>query len=204
LAGDTRVVTRNGIKRLDTVLESDRVWDGAEWVAHNGLVAKGEQPVINLWGVHLTPDHKVLMNAGWMEAKDCYGLDRCGLIHPPVVGHAQESEPVRSSAEVYDLMDCGPRNRFAVLDECGRPFIVHNCTQGLAASLLRQTLVKIHTTVNSADIVGHTHDEVICETDEDNAELFAERLKSIMLEGFDWTTGLPLGAEVKTSWFYHK
>lgn len=81
---------------------------------------------------------------------------------------------------------------------------LENGTQALAASLLRQTLVKIHTTVNSADIVGHTHDEVICETDEDNAELFAERLKSIMLEGFDWTTGLPLGAEVKTSWFYHK
>jgi DNA polymerase len=81
---------------------------------------------------------------------------------------------------------------------------LENGCQGIAASLLRQTLVKIHTTVNSADIVGHTHDEVICETNEDNAELFAERLKSIMLEGFDWTTGLPLGAEVKTSWYYHK
>jgi DNA polymerase len=81
---------------------------------------------------------------------------------------------------------------------------IENCTQATAASLLRQTLVRIESTVSDADIVGHTHDEVICETDEDNAELFADRLKSIMLEGFDWTTGLPLGAEVKTSWYYRK
>ena len=101
-------------------------------------------------------------------------------------------------------MDCGPRNRFTVLDEDGRPFIVHNCTQATAASLLRQTLVRIESTVSDAIIVGHTHDEVICETDEANAEAFAPRLKSIMVEGFDWSKGLPLGAEVATSWYYHK
>lgn len=81
---------------------------------------------------------------------------------------------------------------------------IENATQGTAASMLRQTLIKIETQVNSAEIVGHTHDEVICETDKDNADLFAERLKSIMLEGFDWTKGLPLGAEVKVDWYYHK
>lgn len=81
---------------------------------------------------------------------------------------------------------------------------IENCTQATAASLLRQTLVRIETTVSDAIIVGHTHDEVICETDEANAEAFAPRLKSIMVEGFDWSKGLPLGAEVATSWFYHK
>jgi hypothetical protein len=81
---------------------------------------------------------------------------------------------------------------------------IENCTQATAASLLRQTLVRIESTVSDAIIVGHTHDEVICETDEANAEAFAPRLKSIMVEGFDWSKGLPLGAEVATSWYYHK
>lgn len=81
---------------------------------------------------------------------------------------------------------------------------IENATQGTAASMLRQTLVKIETTVENAIVVGHTHDEVICEIDKNEAPLFADRLKSIMVEGFDWTKGLPLGAEVKTSWYYHK
>lgn len=81
---------------------------------------------------------------------------------------------------------------------------VENNTQATAASMLRQTLVKLETTVKDAEVVGHTHDEIICETTEENAEPFAERLKAIMVEGFDWTKGLPLGAEAMSSWYYHK
>lgn len=81
---------------------------------------------------------------------------------------------------------------------------IENATQGTAASMLRQTLVRIEAEVEEAEIVAHTHDEVITETTEEHVEAFARRLKEIMVEGFAWTNGLPLGAEVKTDWYYHK
>lgn len=81
---------------------------------------------------------------------------------------------------------------------------IENATQATAASMLRQTLVKLEISEKIAEVVGHTHDEVICEIDKDDAGAFSDRLKRVMVEGFDWTKGLPLGAEVKSDWYYHK
>ena len=82
--------------------------------------------------------------------------------------------------------------------------MVENGTQATAASILRQTLVRLETEEAEAEIVGHTHDEVIGEVEDTKASGFAERLESVMVRGFDWTGGLPLAAEVSTSWYYTK
>ena len=81
---------------------------------------------------------------------------------------------------------------------------VENPTQGAAASLLRGTLVRLEEREPDAMTVLHTHDEVGCEVPDAMASGFAERLESVMTEGFDWTAGLPLAAEVTTDWYYHK
>ena len=81
---------------------------------------------------------------------------------------------------------------------------VENGTQATAASILRQTLVRLEAEEKDAEIVLHTHDEVGGEVDETKAGAFAERLMSTMVRGWDWTEGLPLAAEVSTSWFYTK
>lgn len=83
---------------------------------------------------------------------------------------------------------------------------VENNTQGTAASLLRQTLVRLEDEVAPEDgeTVLHTHDEVGCEVPDATAGAFAERLESVMVAGFDWTAGLPLAAEVTVDWYYHK
>jgi hypothetical protein len=81
---------------------------------------------------------------------------------------------------------------------------IENGTQGLAASILRGTLTRLEDEEDEAETVGDTHDEIICEIDEDRAKSFAERLEATMVRGFDWTEGLPLAAEVKTDWYYHK
>lgn len=113
-------------------------------------------------------------------------------------------------ARVEDVEKFGRLNRaITYLNGMGRRSLwsglqVENVTQATAASMLRQTLVKLEINEKQAVVVGHTHDEVICEIDEDHAGPFAERLKEIMVTGFDWTKGLPLGAEVKSDWFYHK
>ena len=81
---------------------------------------------------------------------------------------------------------------------------VENGTQATAASILRQTLVRLEAEDKDAETVLHTHDEVGGEVDETKAGAFAERLMSTMVRGWDWTEGLPLAAEVSTSWFYTK
>ena len=81
---------------------------------------------------------------------------------------------------------------------------IENGTQATAASILRQTLVRLDVEEKEAEIVLHTHDEVGGEVDEAKASGFAERLHGVMVRGFDWTEGLPLAAEVSTSWYYTK
>jgi DNA polymerase len=81
---------------------------------------------------------------------------------------------------------------------------VENGTQATAASILRQTLVSLEAEETEAEIVLHTHDEAGGEVDEAKAGAFAERLENVMTRGWDWTEGLPLAAEISTSWYYTK
>jgi len=81
---------------------------------------------------------------------------------------------------------------------------VENGTQATAASILRQTLVRLEAEETEAEIVLHTHDEVGGEVDTARAGAFADRLHDAMVTGYDWTEGLPLAAEISTSWYYTK
>ena len=82
--------------------------------------------------------------------------------------------------------------------------MVENCTQATAASILRQTLVRLDVEEKEAETVLHTHDEVGAEVPEASARAFADRLHDTMVKGFEWTEGLPLAAEISTAWWYTK
>lgn len=69
LGADTRVITHRGIKRLVDVTTADQLWDGSQWVNHDGLMYKGEKPTISICGVDMTPDHKTLCGTTWHEAE---------------------------------------------------------------------------------------------------------------------------------------
>lgn len=62
---DTRVLSSRGIVRIVDVKTTDMLWDGVEWVNHQGLVYQGRRQTQELSGVHATPDHLVLMGDGW-------------------------------------------------------------------------------------------------------------------------------------------
>lgn len=79
-----------------------------------------------------------------------------------------------------------------------------NGCQGLAASILRGTIHKLEERETEAEVIGHTHDEILNEIDEDLAGPFAERLHGVMVEGFEWSEGLPLAADISTCWYYTK
>ena len=69
LAGDTEVLTDSGWKALTGVGRTDRVWDGVQWVSHDGVTYQGMKNVINFGGVWMTPDHRVFSEGGWHEAQ---------------------------------------------------------------------------------------------------------------------------------------
>lgn len=104
---------------------------------------------------------------------------------------------------VYDLANCGPRNRFVVLGEEG-PAIVHNCenvTQAAACDLLCEALLNLE--AEGYQTVLTVHDEAICEVP-DTAAFSAERMEKIMCRLPKWAAGLPLAAAGFESLRYRK
>lgn len=65
---ETRVITSNGVKVLRNVNRDDLLWDGVEWVKHQGVIAKGVRRVVNVDGIDITPDHMVLVQGSWKKA----------------------------------------------------------------------------------------------------------------------------------------
>lgn len=123
LGAHTRVLTDNGWKRIINVSIDDRLWDGDEWVSHDGLIYRGISETISFRGISVTPDHKILQNGEWIEAKfaETGGITTTG--EPTHI----EGDHATGKQAVYDLLNAGARNRFAVCGADGVPFIVHNC-----------------------------------------------------------------------------
>jgi hypothetical protein len=64
---DTKVLTNYGWKRIVEVKTTDMVWDGEEWVTHQGVVPKGLREVVTAYGIDATPEHEILTGHGWRE-----------------------------------------------------------------------------------------------------------------------------------------
>lgn len=82
LAEGTQVLTDRGWTEIQNVTTKDALWDGEQWVSHEGLINKGIQEVINIDGALMTPDHKVLTQEGWKNAPSCKGLKRYEVKQP--------------------------------------------------------------------------------------------------------------------------
>lgn len=68
LAAGTLVVTNRGLIPIEEVTPADKLWDGIEWVSHEGLIAQGLRETLTLSGVSLTPDHRVWCGTHWKDA----------------------------------------------------------------------------------------------------------------------------------------
>lgn len=64
----TQVLTDGGFKDIMAVTSTDKVWSGEKWVNTKGAHLMGWKPVINVDGVLMTEDHKILTHS-WKEAK---------------------------------------------------------------------------------------------------------------------------------------
>lgn len=70
IAGDTEVLSNRGWVRMVDLRDDDLLWDGEAFVAHEGLIDKGERECIEFNGVTMTPDHKVFDGKKWEEAQN--------------------------------------------------------------------------------------------------------------------------------------
>lgn len=160
LAGDTEVLTNNGWKTIVTVSKDDKLWDGVQWVAHQGLVCNGEKNTIDVDGVRMTPDHMVLSGSSWEQASVCVQT-RSYLSQALCTGgesleiwrsmigdggdtyaDAPSVEPrLKNSELVYDLLNAGPNHRFTIRTKHGA-LIVHNCGYGVSWRKYADTLLR--------------------------------------------------------------
>jgi DNA polymerase len=70
ISKDTPVLTDVGLVKIQDISSAHKVWDGVEWVHHNGLVNKGSAQTIKAHSVWMTPEHEVLTTHGWKPAHE--------------------------------------------------------------------------------------------------------------------------------------
>ena len=58
------VLTERGLIPIEKIKVEDRVWDGVEWVHHDGVMYMGEKDVIEYQGLRATSDHIVYLEDG--------------------------------------------------------------------------------------------------------------------------------------------
>ena len=137
------VLTDHGLIPIEKVSVSDRVWDGIQWIRHEGVTYKGERKVITYDGLTATPDHFV-----WIKGRitpvpfgvaaatgSCLvntGNDRIALQYSWKDNIFSSNEKTREEqflnkrkSRVYDLKNAGPNHRFTVSGK-----LVHNCGYG--------------------------------------------------------------------------
>ena len=122
LAWDTLVLTDHGAKPISSVAEDDKVWDGVEWAEHEGRINKGLQRTIDVNGVRLTPEHKVLTTEGWKRADEAGRLDWAQVQQPDSYPEGAERQarkaPLGMQVRLWygnDLRGAGPETREPLL-----------------------------------------------------------------------------------------
>ncbi len=79
---------------------------------------------------------------------------------------------------------------------------IENIVQAIARDILREGLMRA--AEFGFTIIGHVHDEIICEEDEHSNRYTLANLKKCMIEAIAWAFGLPLGAAGYAGYFYRK
>lgn len=135
LAEGTMVLTDQGEVPIQNVTTDMKLWDGVEFVSHDGVLSKGLKPVIEYAGLIATRGHKVWTEDGWKTLSECRDTGEAiavgGISGKPLLETAgcTRLSPIRrrwnGKRNVYDILNAGPRNRFTASG-----LIVSNCREG--------------------------------------------------------------------------
>ena len=134
------VLTDHGLIPIEKVTTDDLLWDGEQWVHHEGVIYKGKREVITYEGLTATPDHLV-----WIEGQSRpiqFGIAASCGSHLVQTGDGGKSirlgenyqcgktlrkmlETHSRTARLYDIQNAGRHHRFTVSGK-----LVHNCGYG--------------------------------------------------------------------------
>jgi len=207
--GEAEVLTDRGWVKLKDVRLTDKVHDGFKFVNHSGLIPKGRKECIIVDGVSMTKDHEVLTVDGWKQAGELGDtpLLRLDERAKDVIRNIRTTRTARSNSgengsykEVYDILNCGPRNRFVVKGK-EEPFIVHNCQaacRDIAAEKvvnLRKEFLARGWSRDDAHIVMTVHDEIIVCCKDELAEEVFDVMQDVMTHSTGWYATLPLAVD---------
>lgn len=126
------VLTDCGLVPIEKVTSSMRVWDGLEWVNHDGVIYQGINDVISYQGLRATADHVVFCDDGTTCAfAEAAENQRTLATTSYAAGSRSQkelagAESVAGGTRVYDILNAGPRHRFTVSG-----VLVHNCGFGV-------------------------------------------------------------------------
>lgn len=145
------VLTDHGLIQIENVKPHHRLWDGENWVSHEGVVYQGQREVMTYDGLTATADHLVWIEGqarpvyfGFAAASGAHLMrtEYCGQaisMSTPWNALAQEEQndhPLitahQCTARLYDIRNAGPHHRFTV---SGR--LVHNCGYGGGVGALK-------------------------------------------------------------------
>ncbi|PWT88696.1 MAG: hypothetical protein C5B54_10185 [Acidobacteria bacterium] len=84
-----RVLTHVGLVPIEEVKDWYLVWDGVDWVQHDGVIFRGYKSVMTYDGLTATPDHQVWTEEGWQislgrAASEGRALARTGDADRPI------------------------------------------------------------------------------------------------------------------------
>ena len=133
IAEGSLVLTDRGLVPIEKVGIADKVWDGVDFVRHDGVVYKGQKEVMFYDGLTATPDHKVWASFGCNSqvVRLDYAASHGACLVRTGYGEAQSAIVDRATHAVYDILNAGPRHRFTVSN-----VLVHNCGFGGGAGAL--------------------------------------------------------------------
>jgi DNA polymerase len=76
LAHGTLVLTERGLVPIQKIQTHDRIWDGVEWVTHEGLIDRGIQETVCIGrDIEMTANHKILTTEGWRKCAKTEGFE---------------------------------------------------------------------------------------------------------------------------------
>lgn len=190
LAADTLVLVKDKKakyivwKPIVTVSPEDLVFDGDTFVSHSGVQYRGYSKVVNYNGIIGTPDHLVLCNNGGYysisKLRNTDKDDTGGVAYLPEFngedGYTYHgnlfgfSECYSSMEAVYDIVNCGPNHRFAVLTKYGIA-IVHNSDGINLQNFNRNQLVDKDTPAGTKVFYADKADAVVKVLDDGKVQL---------------------------------
>lgn len=138
LAMGSLVITKRGNVPIEDVTRNDLVWDGISWVQCEGSVYSGYKSVISRCGIVATPDHMVWLSSriGTRRLADAPRIWVCMPDERDRVAPNPGYDPTDERAHTFDIVNAGPRNRFALSNGCivsnsGRGIQPHNFSRGI-------------------------------------------------------------------------